>query len=180
MWNCRKSVLLPAKRRKAGARPRARVTSRRELRGGERAESCGTVPVRGGPGGRSGGRERRAGIRSSHRGPAAPPGTARHGSASHSIARCGAGTAQQRPAAGLRGSTSAAGTGPPRPLAAGPGGRRTPALPPGTPRTSAAEAPAPGSLGAEAAPTSERGSALPSRLTQQDRCSPAGPVPPGR
>lgn len=30
-WNCKKSVLLPAKRRKAGARPRAKVTKRREL-----------------------------------------------------------------------------------------------------------------------------------------------------
>lgn len=39
MWNCRKSVLLPAKRRKAGARPRARVTSRREL-GRERSEGA--------------------------------------------------------------------------------------------------------------------------------------------
>lgn len=36
MWNWRKSVLLPANRRKAGARPRARVTSRRELGRGER------------------------------------------------------------------------------------------------------------------------------------------------
>lgn len=47
MWNCRKSVLLPAKRRKAGARPRARVTSRRELRRGEsglRAPRDGTGP----------------------------------------------------------------------------------------------------------------------------------------
>lgn len=186
MWNCRKSVLLPAKRRKAGARPLARVTSRRELGRGER----GLRGLRDGPALRAPAPARWPRGSGARHGSAALPGTAQHGPARRGAARA---PPQLRPAAGLcAGKTVQRGSG-----AAPPGGgsevggtRLCP--PPGTPRTSAAawrrqrcapaavpcravpdrpagteerseaEAAADGTLGAGV-----RSPALPPRLTQQ-------------
>lgn len=130
MWNCRKSVLLPAKRRKAGARPLARVTSRRELGRGER----GLRGLRDGPALRAPAPARWPRGSGARHGSAALPGTAQHGPARRGAERSG----HPRSCARLRGFAPAkrcgGGAGPPRLVAArrsvGPGCAPLP-VPPG-------------------------------------------------